>query len=425
MATQVELKVGPVLSFRGVTEQEGAVLWKVSALVGVAAGTAVPRLRLADREVAPPLLLAQRAGLQLLRYDFTVELADQERRIRYAVDGTGLSWEFTVPGKHRDVRTAYVSCNGFSDPRAMRKLSQKAGAVWQDLVSNHDRHLHPDAPVDKEQLWHLELGHGDKVQRFHVLVMGGDQLYFDSIWEDIPALKEWADLDRDAQLAYSVGPELERQIGDYYFATYCERWLKPSRGGWTAGTQERDCADAMARIPTIMMWDDHDIFDGWGSYTPQMQQCAVARTLFSHARQAFWVYQMQHRLDQLPPLEDRNGGFPAAFDAPQFKPIAWSQRLASDPLALPLLDDQPGFNWGCQLGKVALLALDLRTERSRKQILCELTWKAMQGWLDGLPPCSEANPSSPKHLLVLSSVPVVHPKLKTADRKSTRLNSSH
>jgi hypothetical protein len=25
----------------------------------------------------------------------------------------------------------------------------------------------------------------------------------------------------------------------------------------------------------VMMWDDHDVWDGWGSYDPEMQQSAV------------------------------------------------------------------------------------------------------------------------------------------------------
>lgn len=36
-----------------------------------------------------------------------------------------------------------------------------------------------------------------------------------------------------------------------------------------------DVATALATIPAVMIWDDHDIFDGWGSYDPDMQNCVI------------------------------------------------------------------------------------------------------------------------------------------------------
>jgi phosphodiesterase/alkaline phosphatase D-like protein len=62
----------------------------------------------------------------------------------------------------------------------------------------------------------------------------------------------------------------------------------------------------MARIPTVMMWDDHDIFDGWGSFSEPMQHSPVFQTLFNHARRAFWVFQLQRAVDDLPNLEERD-----------------------------------------------------------------------------------------------------------------------
>jgi len=410
MAANAEIKVGPVLSFRGHEARDGVVRWKVSALVGVVKGTRPPALYCDGNKVPSPVVLADRAGLTLLRYDLTVPLEDQERRIPYAIDGVEALWQFTVPGKTSAVRSTYVSCNGFSDPRAMRKLKHKAGSVWEDILANHDRTLRPEAPIDKEQRWHLQRGHGEKVQRFHVLLMGGDQVYFDSLWEDIPELKDWTHLDREAQIAYPVSSDLQQRISDYYFNTYCERWLKPARGGWSRQTEDRDSADVMARIPTVMMWDDHDIFDGWGSYTPQMQNCPVAQTIFHCAREAFWVFQLQHQLGLLPELQPHST-FTAA-DAPQFEPVAWSRQLADDPLRLALLDGQPGFSHSLTLGKMPVLVLDLRSERSRKQILSEPTWKAMEKWLMSLP--TGADKQRANHLLLLSSVPVAHPKLSAA-----------
>jgi len=166
----------------------------------------------------------------------------------------------------------------------------------------------------------------------------------------------------------------------------------------------------MARMPTIMMWDDHDIFDGWGSYSSQMQNCAVFQTLFRYARQAFWVFQLQHALADLPPLEIAHRN--VRPDDPLYEPFAWRAKLRHDALALPLLDGQPGFSFGFHFGPVSLMAADLRTERSRTQVLGSDTWNALQNWFSTI---GEGGQSNCRHLLFLSSVPVVHPKLSLSE----------
>src|SRR5690606_3227415 len=199
----------------------------------------------------------------------------------------------------------------------------------------------------------------------------------------IKALKEWVGLSRQEQLGFKVSKTLENEIERYYFSLYSQRWLPRLRHRWNEDEPNLDAADAMARVPTIMMWDDHDIFDGWGSYSPAMQRCELFQTLFRHARRAFWVFQMQHALADLPPLHAivRANVLP---QDPQYQGIAWSRLLERDRLALPLLDDQPGFTSAYRLGPLALVAADLRTERSRTQILGSQAWTALQGWLHGL-----------------------------------------
>ena len=36
---------------------------------------------------------------------------------------------------------------------------------------------------------------------------------------------------------------------------------------------------AMSSIPNVMMWDDHDIFDGFGSYDKELQTCPVFKVI--------------------------------------------------------------------------------------------------------------------------------------------------
>ncbi|MFJ3372918.1 hypothetical protein [Pseudomonas sp. NPDC086251] len=86
--------------------------------------------------------------------------------------------------------------------------------------------------------------------------------------------------------------------------------------------------DAIARIPTVMMWDDHDIFDGWGSYSPAMQHCELFKVMMRHARKAFWVFQMQHALADLPPLQASQHAHVSPQD-PQYQPIQWGAPVAT------------------------------------------------------------------------------------------------
>jgi hypothetical protein len=413
-----ELHIGPILSYRGIERDGGIVRWKVSVLIGVAHGAAKPVLLIDGVQGPEGLTLADRAGVNVLRYDLSVTLGAAERRVRYGFQGLERSWDFTAPCAELHVRSAYVSCNGTHSSEE-QKREQCSENVWHDLVVNHDFTLAPSAEVDKQRYWHLSRGRGTDVQRFHVMLMGGDQIYFDAIWEKVPELAAWSRLSQDQQLAYPVTEDLASDIRHYYFQLYRERWLGTCYAGWTIQPATFGCADAMARIPTVMMWDDHDIFDGYGSYSQEKQECAVVQTIFRAAREAFWVFQLQHPLTLLPALAKADGL--AVKDAPNMAPIPWAVRLAGDPLALPLLDGQPGFSYPLDLGRVQALVLDLRTERSRTQILGEATWQAAQGWLARPAP----GPQPVHHLLVLASVPVAHPKFAPLEDWLDVFDSEH
>lgn len=414
-----KLLLGPVLSFRG-AGADGT--WKVSALIGVDEGAGAPVLSLEGKRAAAPVTLLRHQGRVYLRYDLSCKARKDERRVSYAIDGVDETWQFTVPAKGAAPRMAYVSCNGFSDPGGMRKLIKAENAVWADLLCNHDRQLRPaDYALDREQLWHEAQIHDQGGQRFHLMLMGGDQIYFDSIWEDIKPLKRWIGLTRDEQLRYPVDAALEREIEDYYLRLYADRWLRKDRAPWGGGATPLDAAQAMARMPTVMMWDDHDIFDGWGSYSPEMQRSPLFQRLFHHARRAFWVFQMQHAIELLPPLTPR-ADVRVRDDDPLYAPIAWPRVLAGDKLALPLLDGQPGFSFAHQAGPVSLMVADLRSERSQEQVMGPASWDAMQRWLAALPAGAAR---APRHLLFMSSVPVVHPKLSLAEAFMDSFGQDH
>jgi len=56
----------------------------------------------------------------------------------------------------------------------------------------------------------------------------------------------------------------------------------------------------LARVPSLMMWDDHDIFDGWGSHKKWFHDSMVAKGMFACAREAFCLMQLCTAPDELP-----------------------------------------------------------------------------------------------------------------------------
>lgn len=337
------IKLGPVLNFRGCSND----VWKVGVMIAVDDG-APPVLEFdvggSASNPAPVALGEFKTGpneIRLYRYDCDVKQTAQGSSARYAFGGA--QWTFAVPAKDAAPVMAYASCNGFSSLKLM-KNTKVPNAQWAALNKKH------------------------QTSPLHLLLLGGDQIYFDSMWEELDTLSDWAALPTDEAQKRAPTESMKRQVAAYYRTLYLKRWT------------QKDPAQAFATIPTLMMWDDHDIFDGWGSYPEKLQQCKVYAEIFGNAREAFRLYQQQCA--------------PGALH----------------PLALP---GQNHFTFGCRIGPVAILAPDMRSERTLTQVLSSASWKATYDWLDALP---DANASGGvKHLFLMSSIPVVHPDFGTLE----------
>jgi len=330
------IKLGPVLNFRGCSGD----VWRLSALVASDDGQA-PAFSLSAGG-APGAVTAKqigafkaaRADLTLWRYDFLVKQGARPVTARYSLDGD--SWDIAVPAAGAAPAIAYGSCNGFSSLKLL-KNTDVPNALWEDVAAKH------------------------AISPFHLLLLGGDQLYSDSMWEELEGLQKWAALPTEQGVKQPVSDTLQRQIADFFRGLYPKRWSQAA------------VARMLATIPSLMMWDDHDIMDGWGSYDAKLQECAVYKAIFASARETFSLYQQQ-----VAPGE-------------------------AHPLKLPA---QAHFSFGCRVGAVAILALDMRSERTQSQVMSTESWKAVYDWLDALP---AAGKQGPQHLFLMSSIPVVYP----------------
>lgn len=323
----MSIKMGPVLGFRGETNGK----WMVCA-VTVADGT-LPDL---EWKVNGTYQKASRAAIKrqgesIVWLDqWEVPLKDKMQKVTYKL-GTP-SWQFAVPpvAENRNrFRIAYTSCNGFSSPSAMKHVTNK-NERWENLLKAHGK------------------------EPYHLLIMGGDQVYADSLWETRPKIKEWVNKLKRFRLAAAFTDEMKREAASFYFDLYCERW------------SQETIEDVLASIPTIMMWDDHDIFDGWGSYEKKMQNCPVYQGIFEQAKEHFRAFQLK------------------TVNVPHGSVGA------------------PGFSFAFKVGKLAIVVPDLRSERTEDRVLSPNSWKMIYTWINqNLAGCS--------HMLFIASIPVVYP----------------
>jgi hypothetical protein len=335
--------LGPILQFRGVQNN----LWAVSALV-VSDTDAVPAfsstLVSSTQKIAALPFTAPR--YHVFRFDLFAPLGSGVNTV--VIDGKTAT--FQAPALNEAPRSAYVSCNGFSDPKVIKNVKDK-NERWKHLQSQHLR-----AP-------------------YHLLLMGGDQLYTDSMWDEVPALHEWAGLPLKRRVKKQWTAALQAAVDKFFCALYLSRWAQP------------EFATTLSSIPAILMWDDHDIMDGWGSYSEELHTSPVFQGIFAIAKNYFRVLQLQ--------LADQE----------------------NHPLAIP---NQSAFNLGCADlgGGVALLALDLRSERQPllhtasgvepDQIMAQSTAAAVYRWL--------ADMGKHRHLLVMSSIPVCYVDLSLLEK---------
>ena len=147
--------------------------------------------------------------------------------------------EFVVPSKAQSMRILFHSCNGFSVGTDVNEWS--GPALWNDVLRIH------------------------KEQPFHVMIGGGDQIYNDTVRVSGP-LQAWTKIaNPKKRRTYPFPQELRAKCDQFYYDNYVT-WF---------GSEP--FAAANGQIPQVNIWDDHDIIDGFGSYTDHFMRCPVFR----------------------------------------------------------------------------------------------------------------------------------------------------
>lgn len=357
-----QILLGPLLHARGAGGATGsASRWRVAVSVLLAGDGEPPDLAVDGVSLpVPPRFLHEWDGLpavgpaahglpptsaiperlRLWRYDFAVPRGLQDGRTGYGFQNEERRWHFTVPGTAMPPRIAYAACGGCEDEGEITRAGLSRNALWGQLLGRH------------------------RTDPFHLLLMGGDQIYADGLWDAVPALREAGALPLMKRTQIRPAPDLTTQLDAWYLAVYRHAWNQPETAALLAG------------VPGLRIWDDHDIIDGWGSHPDALLQSPLYQTLYAAARQAYRLFQIAM----------------AADDPPE-------TLLAAEP---------PGFTQGMMDNGIGILAPDLRSERQPDQVLAPRSLRALPGWLERFSTCS--------HLLVMSSVPLIFPSFGLVER---------
>lgn len=313
-------RVGPILYFQGCHGER----LNLAAVFVCPDDQAPPEVTVGADAISPEVI-HRRDRLAVLRYPFSLpaaggayEVADERFEVA-GIDGG-------------DLRLAYLSCNGQEHGDSRRSLAER-NVMWQRLARQH-----ATAPLN-------------------LLLQGGDQLYADEMLDVHPNVQAWA----NGAIRALADDELE-VVGDrlrsYLLKSYVKLYSQ-STPAWL-----------LARVPSLCMWDDHDICDGWGSLSAERMDSAIGKAVFQAAREFFLLFQLGCSADNPSPLcVDRTG-----------KTLTWAAKL-------------PG---------VLIVAPDLRSERRPERLLGSAGWEAFEQTL---------RTSNAQRVLVLSSVPVLGPRL--------------
>ncbi|KAI3436720.1 hypothetical protein D9Q98_006135 [Chlorella vulgaris] len=351
---------GPFLRFQSGCGP-GEEAWLGSVLILTSNGTTdpaaapQPTLTLTDDNAGSasgtqeltPSKLDDCLGWVFWRFEIELQLAPWQRPVQYSVtagDTTTKTYSFWLPAVGQPMHWGYTSCNGFSGsiPQDAPER-QDATYLWRDMLR-----LHSAFPL-------------------HCLVGGGDQLYNDAVFKE-PTLHAWGNLEEhEVKVAADWTNEMLDQSTRFYLENYVRSFVM------------EDVCDAYAQIPQVMVWDDHDLWDGYGSYDKPIQECKVFQGLFSVARRFYLLFQ-QHTTDKFNKVKQ------------EF-----------------LTNDGTEFHFLKYLGpQVAVLGVDMRSQRTKARIMPPSTFALLKRTVDEMPPGTQ-------HLVVLSGIPLIFPTVPSAE----------
>ena len=289
------------------------------------------------------------------RYDADLRMEDQgAAKWTYAITShLGCTrYEFLVAGRYESSwRFVAHSGNDFGLNVSANERSKLGGipTMWKDVLVKHQ-----------------ECG------GFHSQIGLGGQIYADRLWKDIPALKQWTQTSgKENRKNAPWSAKLDEDVMHAYFHYYTSHFDQPA------------IREAFAQIPQICCLDDHEIFDGFGSYPEYMQTSHVFRNIGRIGMEMYLLFQ-HHTTHEI-------------------------LRNVSNDIDLFTITGT-GWHFVKYLGpSVVVVGPDTRSERNGNQVLAGPTYQ-------GLFPKVAVLPPSVQHCLWLLPVPIIYPRLEAVEQ---------
>ncbi|KAG0649976.1 hypothetical protein D0Z07_3911 [Hyphodiscus hymeniophilus] len=334
----------------------------------------------------PGVKLYSDPGNTFWQFDLQIPMRNSEIQCHYSIPGLNFTHgaktdrqSFFIPAITESMRIMFHSCNGFSVGTDEKAWS--GAALWNDVMRVHQK------------------------RPFHVMLGGGDQIYNDGIRVKGP-LRQWTDISNPIKRREFPFPEdLRRECDEYYVNNYIN-WY---------GTEP--FASANGKIPQVNLWDDHDIIDGFGSYTDDFMKCAVFRGIGGVAHKYYLLF--QHHL--APPLSTYTTGDDVAAPDPrqlentyvlQQKTIDSSYIIGPKP-GKPYVMEHSRSIYARLGARIGFFGIDARTEqqRTRHQVNYPETYDVIFSRLRQELGAAASSPSPIQHLVVLLGIPIAYPRL--------------
>ncbi|KAF2474546.1 Aso-1 [Lindgomyces ingoldianus] len=297
------------------------------------------------------------------RYDVELKMEeDHAAKWTYAITShLGCTrFEFLVAGRHEPSwRFIAHSGNDFAlnvNANERAKLGG-IGFMWKDILQKN-----------------AECG------GFHVQLGLGGQIYADRLWKEIPLLKQWtATSGKENRKNAPWTAKHEEEVCHAYFHYYTSHFDQPH------------LREAFAQIPHILALDDHDIFDGFGSYPEYMQFSNMFKNIGRIGIEMFLLFQHHTTLEIL--------------------------RNVSNDVDLFTITGT-GWHFIKYLGPcVVVVGPDCRSERNPHQVMAGPTYQGIFPKVATLPP-------SVQHCIWMVPVPVIYPRLESIEHLANTMATS-
>ncbi|KAF2266308.1 hypothetical protein CC78DRAFT_531706 [Lojkania enalia] len=288
------------------------------------------------------------------RYDIDLKMEeDHAAKWTYAITShLGCTrFEFLVAGRHETSwRFIAHSGNDFALNVNANERSRLGGVglMWKDILQKN-----------------TECG------GFHVQLGLGGQIYADRLWKEIPLLKQWtATSGKENRKNAPWTAKHEEEVTHAYFHYYTSHFDQPH------------LREAFAQIPHILALDDHDIFDGFGSYPEYMQFSNMFKNIGRIGIEMYLLFQHHTTLEIL--------------------------RNVSNDMDLFTITGT-GWHFIKYLGPcVVAVGPDCRSERNPHQVMAGPTYQGIFPKVATLPP-------NVQHCIWMVPVPIVYPRLESVE----------